>query len=147
MLAFVSLSAVLALAPPALATEPVMGDLAAPASPDAIVGGELVEPGEYPAVISVTIASNLCTGTLLTPELVLTAAHCLDHSFLPPSLVQVGIGEDRRGRGARGLRRLRLRGPDAARSRRGRLRGDGRPSGGCVVVADGGARGCASTTT
>lgn len=74
----------------ALATGP-----AAPSPPDAIVGGELVERGEHPAVVSISIGSFLCTGTLLTPEIVLTAAHCLQGSFLEPSYLVVGVGEDR----------------------------------------------------
>src|SRR5678810_1122169 len=82
--------------PPMLAVVPLVLALAhaAPASPDAIVGGEPVEPGEHPAVVSVSAGGGLCTGTLLAPDLVLTAAHCLDQGFLQPSQVQIGLGED-----------------------------------------------------
>ncbi|MCA9658677.1 MAG: S1 family peptidase [Myxococcales bacterium] len=63
-----------------------------PPPPQAIYGGEAVAPGEWPAVVAVDVAGLLCTGTLVTPELVLTAAHCL-RSAPPLSSVTVRFGE------------------------------------------------------
>ncbi len=51
--------------------------LAAPALPDPIVGGEPTEPGEFDGVVAIVAGSGLCTGTVVAPRLVLTAAHCL----------------------------------------------------------------------
>lgn len=42
-----------------------------------IVGGEPTDPGEFDGVVAVVAGSGLCTGTVVAPRLVLTAAHCL----------------------------------------------------------------------
>lgn len=65
----------------ALAGSPSLG----PATPsvDPIVGGERTGELEYGAIVGiVTSQSALCTGTVVAPRLVLTAAHCL--AELPP---------------------------------------------------------------
>jgi hypothetical protein len=96
VLAIVSLPLALASGPaarPLVESAAAPAGLAAPASPDAIVGGEPVEPGDHPAVVSVSAGPGLCTGTLLAPDLVLTAAHCVASAFLQPSQLQIGLGE------------------------------------------------------
>lgn len=77
----------------ALAPTLWMAELVAPASPPRIVGGDPVEPGEHPAVVAVAPGVGACTGTLVAPDLVLTAAHCFGHGSLPPELVQVTLGD------------------------------------------------------
>jgi secreted trypsin-like serine protease len=61
-----------------------------------IVGGEAAAPGELPWQVLVSPAGNLCGGSLIDAEWVLTAAHCVVDDFqnpLDPSEVQVGVGE------------------------------------------------------
>lgn len=59
----------------------------------AIFGGEEAEPGEWPAVVAIQ-TGKLCTGTLVAPDLILTAAHCFDTD---PATVQVYFGDDLNG--------------------------------------------------
>ena len=67
-------SALLAASPPSV---PGPVDVHHDPGPQAIYGGEPVEPGDWPAVVAVN-SGKLCTGTLVAPDLVLTAAHCFD---------------------------------------------------------------------
>jgi V8-like Glu-specific endopeptidase len=48
-----------------------------PTAPQPIVGGEPTEEGEFDGVVAIVAGSGLCTGTVVAPRLVLTAAHCL----------------------------------------------------------------------
>jgi hypothetical protein len=56
-----------------------------------IVGGDPVTPGEWPAVVGVN-TGQICSGTLVAPNLVLTAAHCFDPE--PTQAVRVFFGDD-----------------------------------------------------
>ena len=63
---------------------------AAPAQ--AIVGGTDAAPGEYPSVAHVVIDRAFqCTGTLVAPTWVVTAAHCT--SITPGGIVNVPVGQ------------------------------------------------------
>ncbi len=46
-----------------------------------IIGGTTVSVGQYPTVVAI-LNNSLCTGTLVAPDLVLTAAHCVTPSVL-----------------------------------------------------------------
>lgn len=50
-----------------------------PAPPAPIFGGMASTPGDWPAVVAVSIGNFLCTGTLVSPSIVVTAAHCLEN--------------------------------------------------------------------
>jgi len=43
-----------------------------------VIGGQPVEPGEWPDAVAVLSRDAACTGTLITPDIVLTAGHCID---------------------------------------------------------------------
>ncbi len=58
----------------------------------AIVGGNDAERGEYPYVAHIVIDRSFqCTGTLVTPRYVVTAAHC--SSITPAGVVNTPIGQ------------------------------------------------------
>ncbi|TMQ12739.1 MAG: trypsin-like serine protease [Deltaproteobacteria bacterium] len=43
-----------------------------------VVGGTPVKPGTWPDAVAVLAADAACTGTLIAPDVVLTAGHCID---------------------------------------------------------------------
>jgi secreted trypsin-like serine protease len=79
-------------------TVAILAAVAAPSS--AVVGGTAAGPGEYPSVAEVTFGPFLCTGTLISPDWVLSAGHCgsvtgaavATPASWPPQLINVRIG-------------------------------------------------------
>lgn len=64
--------------------------LALTASPDlgrAVVGGTTVAPGRFPAVVRL---ADVCTATLIGPNRLMTAGHCI--SYVEPGVTRVRIG-------------------------------------------------------
>lgn len=43
-----------------------------------VIGGTAVPPGKWPDAVAVMGAQGSCTGTLIAPDVVLTAGHCVD---------------------------------------------------------------------
>lgn len=83
--------------------------LAAPAPSQAIVGGQNASPGEWPAVAQVSYGAFSCTGTLIAPNVVLTAGHCSSvtgaavgtPATWPAALIDLRIGSYKDGDGER----------------------------------------------
>ncbi len=62
-----------------------------------IIGGDEVAPGEWPMVVRIGTPTKFCTASLVAPNWVLTAAHCLvgdDGSVDDPNDISVFLGHD-----------------------------------------------------
>ncbi len=63
---------------------------------DDIVGGQPADPGEWPWQALIRFGPYICSGTLIHPEWILTAAHCAFDSqdvIFDPTAVSVRLGE------------------------------------------------------
>jgi Trypsin len=49
---------------------------------DPILGGTTTTVGQFPTVVAIEVGPGLCTGTLITPDWVLTAGHCVHPTTL-----------------------------------------------------------------
>src|SRR5215475_3602487 len=47
-------------------------------SSSSVVGGDPVKPGEWRDAVAVLSENAVCTGTLIAPDVVLTAGHCIE---------------------------------------------------------------------
>ncbi|MBX3000825.1 MAG: trypsin-like serine protease [Caldilineaceae bacterium] len=83
---------------PLLTTEAEPSDPPTTFQPE-IVGGQEATPGAWPWQVLVRPGNFLCGGSLIAPEWVLTAAHCLydrQNNFIPPNQTYVVLGEHHR---------------------------------------------------
>src|SRR5580692_4785108 len=64
-----------------------------PAADPDIIGGSATAVGDFPNVVAIAIGSGqrfaVCTGELIEPDVVMTAAHCLSPAVVCPGL---GLG-------------------------------------------------------
>lgn len=75
------------------AGEPAELDLRAPVPVQPIIGGQRTEPEEFDGVVALQAGNGLCSGTVVAPRLILTAAHCLA-DLSPTTEVIVHYGDE-----------------------------------------------------
>lgn len=73
-----------------LAAPPVTGPRP---EPTPIVGGTTVEPGTWPEVAAILLPLTICSATLVSDRVLITAAHCLEGGE-PPAVLTVRFGDD-----------------------------------------------------
>lgn len=62
-----------------------------------IINGTPIAHSEVPSIVALTDTESgrsFCTGTLIAPDLVLTAAHCIKNTLSNPGTLQVTYGHD-----------------------------------------------------
>jgi uncharacterized protein (TIGR03382 family) len=71
--------------------DPLLGSATAAAP---VVGGTTVKPGDWPDAVAVVARDALCTGTLIAPDVVLTAGHCIETDPVEVIIGSVDLGKD-----------------------------------------------------
>jgi secreted trypsin-like serine protease len=65
----------------------ILGSLSVAAAAPPVVGGTTTKPEQFPDVVAVLAPDGACSGTLVAPDVVLTAGHCT--SEITPTMVVV----------------------------------------------------------
>lgn len=72
-LRFLLVSSSIVASPAVLLSNAAAGPIESP-----VVGGTTVPAGEWPDAVAVLASDAMCTGTLIAPDVVLTAGHCIE---------------------------------------------------------------------